>query len=74
MKNKKLFRQYNNQLNSDKKLDWRKCCGKRKKLHWNKWYDPRGISNKNSQIKLKTEMLKSSLHVYNNAYVLVKDT
>ena len=33
--------------------------------------DTRGMYNKNSQIKVKTSMMQSSLYGYSNAYVLV---
>ena len=36
--------------------------------------ESRGVYNVNSQIKFKTTMLKSSLFVYNDAYILVKGT
>ena len=36
--------------------------------------DTRGTYNKDSQIKFKTSMLKSSLYDYSDAYILVKGT
>ena len=36
--------------------------------------DARGIYNKNSQIKLKTSMLKSSLCDYSDKYILLNAT
>ena len=33
--------------------------------------DTRGMYNKNSQVKVKTSMMQSSLYGYSNAYVLV---
>ena len=36
--------------------------------------DTRGTNNKDSQIKFKTSMLKSSLYDYSDAYILVKGT
>ena len=37
-------------------------------------YESRGAYNVNSQIKLKTTMLKSSLCDYSDAYIVVKGT
>ena len=48
------------------------------KFRTENWFEindvSRGTYNTNSQIKLKTTMLKSSLCHYSNAYILVKGT
>ena len=38
------------------------------------WNDTRGTYNKNSQIKFKALMLKSSLCDYTDAYILLTET
>ena len=43
--------------------------------HWAEIIDdPSGTYNKDSQIKFKTSMLKSSLCDYSDTYILVKET
>ena len=59
-KNNEFIRQY---IKSSLKLRTKNC------VEIND--DTRGMYNKNSQVKVKTSMMQSSLYGYSNAYVLV---